>query len=46
MIGRRSATPSGVFRITHKSGSRFSLAEILLMASINHIESKRKAGHK
>jgi len=35
-----------VFRITHKPGYRFSLTEILLMASINQIESKRKAGHK
>ena len=31
-----------MFRITHITTKRFSLAEILLMAAMNQIEAKRK----
>jgi hypothetical protein len=34
--------PLFMFRITHKSVSQFSLGEILLMASLNQLENKRK----
>ncbi len=49
LIGRQSAVSraritieSAMFRITHITTKRFSLAEILLMAAMNQIEAKRK----
>jgi hypothetical protein len=31
-----------MFKITHNTVQRFSLAEILLMVAINQVEAKRK----
>jgi hypothetical protein len=33
-----------MFRITHITTQRFSLAEMLLMTAMNQIEAKRKVG--
>ncbi|HVN21997.1 MAG TPA: hypothetical protein VMU05_24635 [Dongiaceae bacterium] len=33
-----------MFKITYNTARHFSLAEILVMAAINQIEAKRKAG--
>jgi len=35
-----------MFRITHITTQRFSLAEILLMVAINELEANRKVGAK
>jgi hypothetical protein len=33
-----------MFRITHITVQRFTLAEVLLMAAMNQLEAERKAG--
>ena len=35
-----------MFRITHTTTQRFSLAEILLMVAMNQLEAKRKADQR